>query len=33
MKKIIDILSKVDCWIYNQILNLYPNLTKHMRKK
>ena len=32
MKKIIQLLKKADCWVYNQILELYPNLTKHMKK-
>jgi len=32
MKKIIKYIIKIDKWFYNQILELYPNLTKHMKK-
>ena len=33
MKKIIDILIKIDNWLTKLGLDLYPNLTNHMRKK
>ena len=33
MKKIIDILKRIDNWLTKLGLSMYPNLTNHMRKK
>jgi len=33
MKKIIEILKKIDGWLLQAGYDMYPNLTKHMKKK
>lgn len=33
MRKIIEILRKLDNWLIQSGYNMYPNLTKHMKKK
>lgn len=32
MKKIIQILIKIDKWLIGEIYKMYPELTKHMKK-
>jgi len=32
MKKLVKLLKKLDKWISDAIYDLYPNLTKHMKK-
>jgi cell wall assembly regulator SMI1 len=31
MKKIIEILNKIDTWLTKAGYDMYPNLTKHMK--
>jgi len=33
MKKLIEILIKIDNWMEKTGYSMYPNLTKHMNKK
>ena len=33
MKKIINILIKIDKWLSDKVWEMYPELTKHMKKK
>jgi len=32
MKKLKEILNKIEKWISNAFYDMYPNLTKHMKK-
>ena len=32
IKKIINVIKKIDKWIMDQLYNMYPSLTKHMKK-
>jgi hypothetical protein len=32
MKKLIELTIKIDKWIINALLGMYPNLSKHMKK-
>lgn len=33
MKKIISIIIKIDKWLSDKVWEMYPELTKHMKKK
>lgn len=33
MKKIINIVIKIDKWLSDKVWEMYPELTKHMKKK
>tara|TARA_B100000902_G_C27187135_1_gene851941 strand:- start:771 stop:872 length:102 start_codon:yes stop_codon:yes gene_type:complete len=33
MKKIISIILKIDKWLSDKVWEMYPELTKHMKKK
>lgn len=33
MKKLIQIVIKIDKWLTDEIYKIYPELTKHMKKK
>jgi len=33
MKKIINIILKIDKWLSDKVWEMYPELTKHMKKK
>ena len=33
MKKIISIRIKIDKWLSDKVWEMYPELTKHMKKK
>lgn len=33
MKKIISIILKIDKWLSDMVWEMYPGLTKHMKKK
>lgn len=33
MKKFLDIIIKIDKWLSDRIWEMYPELTKHMKKK
>lgn len=33
MKKVLNIIIKIDKWLSDRIWELYPELTKHMKKK
>lgn len=32
MKKLIQIVIKIDKWLMDEIYKMYPELTKHMKK-
>ncbi len=32
LKKIFRLLKKLDTWVTNELYEIYPNLTKHMKK-
>jgi|TARA_R100000081_G_C4784479_1_gene153633 hypothetical protein len=33
MKKVLNIIIKIDKWLSDRIWEMYPELTKHMKKK
>jgi hypothetical protein len=33
MKKLIEIIIKIDDWLTKAFLDMYPNLTNHMKDK
>ena len=33
MKKIIEIIIKIDAWLINSLYDIYPELTRHMKDK
>jgi hypothetical protein len=33
MNKVINIILKIEKWVSDQVHDMYPGLTKHMKKK
>lgn len=33
MKKVLNIIIKIDKWLSDRVWEMYPELTKHMKKK